>query len=54
MPPDNPWIKFVKDVGIPTAIAFYVLVRLEPAINANTQAINQLALIVSQLARHMP
>ena len=54
MPPDNPWVKFIKDVGIPTAIAFYVLIRLEPAINSNTQAINNLTVIVSQLARNLP
>lgn len=40
---------FIKEAGIPAAIAFYVLVRLEPAIAANTQAINQLTLLVQQL-----
>lgn len=45
------WIEFVKSVGIPAAIAFYVLIRLEPAINANTQAINNLAIIVAKLGQ---
>ena len=42
-------IAFTKDVGIPAAIAFYVLIRLEPAIAANTHAINQLIILVQQL-----
>ena len=47
------WLQFVKEVGIPAAIAFYVLIRLEPAITANTQAINNLAVIVAQLTTNM-
>ena len=42
-------LQFVKEVGIPAAIAFYVLIRLEPAITANTKAITDLSLIVQQL-----
>jgi hypothetical protein len=40
---------FVKEVGLPAAIAFYVLMRLEPAISANTRAIMDLSLIVERL-----
>ena len=42
-------IQFVKEAGIPAAIAFYVLMRLEPAIQANTLAIQQLTHLVQQL-----
>ena len=45
------WLQFVRDVGIPAAIAFYVLMRLEPAINANTEAINKLALVVATVIK---
>ncbi len=41
---------FIKSVGIPAAIAFYVLMRLEPAINANTKAISELTLVVARIA----
>jgi len=43
-------LQFIKEVGIPAAIAFYVLIRLEPAINANTLAVQQLTILVQQLA----
>ena len=41
--------EFIKSVGIPAAIAFYVLVRLEPAINANTKAISELTIVVAKI-----
>jgi hypothetical protein len=44
-------LQFIKEVGIPAAIAFYVLIRLEPAIAANTKAITDLSLIVERLLR---
>lgn len=42
---------FVQTVGVPTAIAFYILIRLEPAINSNTMAIHQLALAIQALGK---
>lgn len=44
-------IEFIKAVGIPGAITFYVLVRLEPAINNNTAAIHALAVAIATLGR---
>ncbi len=43
------YLDFIKQAGIPAAIAFYVLIRLEPAIQANTAAIQQLTHLVQQL-----
>ena len=40
---------FVERIGIPAGIAFYVLMRLEPAIQANTVAIQQLTLLVQAI-----
>ena len=44
-------IDFIKTVGIPAAIAFYVLMRLEPAISNNTKAILDLTIVVARIAR---
>ncbi len=38
----------ISNVGFPIAIALYVLVRLEGTLKKNTEAINQLALIVKK------
>ena len=42
-------LQFIKEVGLPAAIAFYVLMRLEPAIAANTKAIVDLSQLVQVL-----
>ena len=44
-------IEFVKSVGVPGAIAFYILARLEPAIKDNTAAIHALAVVIAGLGR---
>lgn len=44
-------VTFIKEIGIPTALALFVLVRLEPAIQGNTKAINELTVVVSKVTR---
>ncbi len=47
-------LAFVKEVGIPAAICFYVLMRLEPAITGNTTAIAELTKVVTLLLASKP
>ena len=42
-------LQFVKEVGLPAAIAFYVLMRLEPTIATNTKAIVDLSQLIQVL-----
>ncbi|MBM7624791.1 YvrJ family protein [Sporohalobacter salinus] len=41
---------FIQQVGFPAFVAIYVLVRLEPLIQSNTEAINKLAIAISNLS----
>ena len=45
--------EFVKNVGVPGAIAFYVLARLEPAIRAHTKAVHDLTALVARMMDRM-
>ena len=40
---------FVQEVGFPMFVAVYLLFRIEPIIKSNTQAINNLAIVISNL-----
>ncbi|MBM7623633.1 YvrJ family protein [Sporohalobacter salinus] len=43
-------VGFIQQVGFPAFVALYVLVRLEPLIQSNTEAINKLAVVISNLS----
>ncbi|MBM7623705.1 YvrJ family protein [Sporohalobacter salinus] len=44
-------VSFIQQIGFPAFVALYVLVRLEPLIQSNTEAINKLAVVISNLSQ---
>lgn len=43
------WIRILRDMGFPAAVAIYVLVRLERVVNSQTEAIHQLREVIARL-----
>ena len=50
MTPDQV-ISAISTVGFPIAVCLFVLYRLETSMKANTEAINQLKLIIERLIK---
>jgi len=42
---------FIKNVGVPAGVAFFLLIRFEATIAANTAAINELTKVVQLLSK---
>lgn len=40
------WVSIISSIGIPGAIAFYVLIRLEGTVNKNTEAIKEMIILL--------
>lgn len=44
---------FIKDVGVPAAIAFLVLFRIEPAMTALTNAVNWSSYVMGEVQKRL-
>lgn len=42
------WGKFIGNVGVPTAVAFFLLVRIEPVLNRINQSLTLLSVLIAR------